>query len=104
MWAQFKTARARAPQQEDWLTTLIRLSEKTDAWSQEEGLGLFLLMDRLVPNWQRRFLNGNLPSPFAVLREALDRESTGTAVDLFPGVSKAKPALELDNAFSVLKF
>jgi hypothetical protein len=104
MWAQFKTARARAPQQEDWLTTLIRLSEKTDAWSQEEGLGLFLLMDRLVPNWQRRFLNGNLPSPFAVLREALDKESTGTAVDLFPGVSKAKPALELDNAFSVLKF
>ena len=44
---------------------------ESDSWSQQEGLVLFLLIDRLVPNWQSRFLSPNFPSPFAVLREAL---------------------------------
>ena len=38
---------------------------------QEEGLGLFLLIDRLVPGWQKRFLKPAFPSPFAVLRAAV---------------------------------
>jgi hypothetical protein len=80
MWVQYQAARDRAPAGEDWLKTLIKLSENTDSWSQEEGLALFLLIDRLVPGWQKRFLAQNFPSPFAVLREAVDkpvkREST----------------------------
>jgi hypothetical protein len=71
MWVQYRTARERGPAGEDWLKTLIKLSERTDAWSQEEGLGLFLLIDGLVPDWQRRFLAPDFPSPFAVLREAI---------------------------------
>jgi hypothetical protein len=73
MWAQYRTARQRAPAAEDWLQTLAVLSARSDSWSQKEGLGLFLLIDRLVPGWQRRFFAADFPSPFSVLREALDR-------------------------------
>ena len=58
----------RAPSGEEWLKTLITLSERHDAWSQEQGLRLFLLIDRLVPGWQARFLAPDFPSPFTVLR------------------------------------
>lgn len=71
MWVQYRTARARAPAGEEWLKTLITLSERHEAWSQEEGLGLFLLIDRLAPGWQTRFLSPHFPSPFAVLSEAI---------------------------------
>jgi hypothetical protein len=73
MWTQYRTARERAPSGEEWLKTLITLSERHDAWSQEQGLGLFLLIDRLVPGWQARFLAPDFPSPFTVLREAVGR-------------------------------
>jgi hypothetical protein len=73
MWVQYRTARDRAPAGEEWLATLSTLSETHDAWSQEEGLGLFLLIDRLVPGWQRRFLAADFPSPFTVLRDAIER-------------------------------
>jgi hypothetical protein len=71
MWAQYRTARERAPAGEDWAKTLITLSERTDAWSQEEGLALFLLIERLVPDWQKRFLAPDFPSPFKALREVI---------------------------------
>ena len=75
MWVQYRTARERAPSGEEWLKTLITLSERHDAWSQEQGLGLFLLIDRLVPGWQARFLAPDFPSPFTVLREAVGRRT-----------------------------
>ncbi len=75
MWVQYRTARERAPAGEEWLKTLITLSERHDAWSQEQGLGLFLLIDRLVPGWQARFLAPDFPSPFTVLREAVGRHT-----------------------------
>jgi hypothetical protein len=78
MWVQYRTARDRAPAREDWLTTLSTMSESFDAWSQEEGLGLFLLIDRLVPGWQRRFLAADFPSPFTVLRDAIERRRTSS--------------------------
>jgi hypothetical protein len=46
------------------------LSRNTD-WVQEEGLVLFVLIDRFVPDWQSRFLAPGFPSPFAVLRDAV---------------------------------
>lgn len=73
MWVQYRTALERAPQGEDHLKTLLKMMEAADSWSQEEGLGLFLLLDRLMPNWQRRFLAPDLPSPFTVLREVINR-------------------------------
>jgi hypothetical protein len=74
MWVHAQMALDHAPKGEDWRQTLVSLSEKTAAlWSQEEGLGLFLLIDRLVPGWQARFLAPDFPSPFAVLREAISK-------------------------------
>ena len=73
LWVHYRTARERAPSEEDWLKTFITLSERSDAWSQEEGLALFVLIDRLTPGWQARFLAPGFPSPFTVLREAVRR-------------------------------
>jgi hypothetical protein len=71
MWVQFRTARARASADEDWMQTLVTLSARHDAWSQEHGLALVLLLDRFVPGWQARLLSPDFPSPFAILREAV---------------------------------
>jgi hypothetical protein len=75
MWAQYRTARNRAPADEDWIRTLTTLMERQDAWSQQEGLGLFLLIDRLVPGWQQRFLAADFPSPFTVLRDTIEQRA-----------------------------
>ena len=71
MWEQYKTALRLAPAGQAWPDTLRKLSERTDAWSQSEGLGLFLLIDRFCPGWQARFFGGVLPSPIQVLGQAL---------------------------------
>jgi hypothetical protein len=75
MWVHFQMAREHAPAGEDVPTTLNKLAAKTNAWSQVEGLALFLLIDRLVPNWQARYFAPNPPSPFAVLRSTLQRQT-----------------------------
>jgi hypothetical protein len=56
---------------ESWRQTAGVLFTRGDAWSQMEGLALFLLIDRLVPDWQARFLAPAFPSPVAVLREVV---------------------------------
>jgi hypothetical protein len=94
MWVQYRTARERAPSGEDWLKTLMTLSERHQAWSQEQGLGLFLLLDRLVPGWQARFMAPDLPSPFTVLREAIGtRTPLGRAA---PNLGERPPGALLD--------
>lgn len=75
MWAQFKTARDRAPKDEEWLKTLITLAQRSDSWSQEEGLGLFLLIERLVPNWKQHFTSENPTTPFVFLRKAINKSA-----------------------------
>ena len=72
MWVHYRMARDHAPPGEDWLRTLAMLTSRTDSWSQIEGLGLLLLIDRLSPGWQARFLAPGFPSPFAVLRDAIN--------------------------------
>jgi hypothetical protein len=52
------------------------LKGNTD-WVQEEGFALFVLIDRLVPNWQARLLAADFPSPFAVLGEAVEKGKGG---------------------------
>jgi hypothetical protein len=91
MWVHAQMALDHAPKGEDWRQTLVSLSEKTAAlWSQEEGLGLFLLIDRLVPSWQARFLAPDFPSPFAVLREAIRKRAP-----LKPAVRSRKKRKEM---------
>lgn len=75
MWVHFQMAREHAPAGEDVPTTLNKLAARTNAWSQVEGLTLFLLIDRLVPNWQARYFAPNPPSPFVVLREVLQTKN-----------------------------
>ena len=41
-------------------------------WSQELGLALFVLLDAMVPDWQKRIFEPLPPSPFALLEEALE--------------------------------
>ena len=72
MWAQFQHALRVAPRGEPWLETISKLSQRTDAWSQMEGLGLFLLIDRLDSAWQPRFFSTSAPpSPLAFLEALL---------------------------------
>lgn len=40
-------------------------------WSQQEGLILFLLLDRFDPKWKKRVFDRVVPSPFEMLREAV---------------------------------
>jgi hypothetical protein len=40
-------------------------------WSQQEGLFLFLLLDRFEPRWKTRVFESPPPSPFEMLRHAL---------------------------------
>jgi hypothetical protein len=40
-------------------------------WSQQEGLLLFLLIDRFDPMWKGRVFSEEVPDPFAMLRAAL---------------------------------
>jgi hypothetical protein len=73
MWVQFQVARAHAPKEEPWQTTALNMLKGNTEWVQEEGFVLFVLIDRLVPNWQARFFGPDFPSAFAVLREAVRR-------------------------------
>jgi hypothetical protein len=75
MWVQYRTARDRASAGEDWLQTFVTLSERADAWSQQDGLALLVLIERLAPGWQTRLLASDFPSPFILLREAVRRRT-----------------------------
>jgi hypothetical protein len=75
MWAHFRMARDHAPMGEDVPTTLMKLAQRTNAWSQVESLVLFLLIDQLVPNWQARYFAPDPPSPFVTLRAALRQKN-----------------------------
>jgi hypothetical protein len=44
---------------------------RNNEWVQDEGLALYLLLDRFVVNWQERLLSPDLASPTGVLAEAL---------------------------------
>ena len=70
-WVRFQLKRQQVSSSSRWDQTLNEMMADSDAWSQHQGLALFLLLDRFVPDWQSRFLSPNFPSPFAVLREAL---------------------------------
>ncbi len=71
MWVQFQSALKSAPAGQSWVDTLRALSQRTDAWSQSEGLGLFLLLDRFRPGWQPQFFGAAIPSPTALLRRTV---------------------------------
>lgn len=71
MWAQYKTTRKYAPQGQSPEQTLYFMFQHLNSWSQEEGLALFLIIDKLVPGWQVQFFNKEMPSPFKLLKKSL---------------------------------
>jgi hypothetical protein len=76
MWVQFHSARELAPPGEPWFDTLIQLSRQTGAWSQEEGLALFLLMERFQPDWPALYFTPSAPPPpFKILGDAIGLSS-----------------------------
>ena len=67
-WAAFRLSKARAGNESE----AIRLMrDDRRYWSQDEGLALFLLIDALVPGWQKRIFTDNPASPYTLLEEAL---------------------------------
>ena len=79
VWAQFQAGRTHAPAGETWQTTAMNLLHLNTDWIQEEGFVLFVLIDRLVPGWQARFFEPQFPSPFVVLREAVEQRRASPA-------------------------
>lgn len=72
MWVQYRMALDQAPAGSHWLVAAGPLFEHGDAWSQVEGLMLFLAIDRLAPNWQATFFSPHVPSPSVFLQKTLD--------------------------------
>jgi hypothetical protein len=66
-WAAFRAA-ARTLRDSDEAIASIRRGGRR--WSQDEGLGLFLLIDAVVPNWQARVFGSTPVSVFELLSEA----------------------------------
>lgn len=70
-WVRFKSHQADPT----WPTTdadiIAFLRGQDNSWSQDEGLALVLLLDRMVPDWKRQILSPTMPSPWAILREAI---------------------------------
>ena len=77
-WCRFRLLAddPREPRTDAELLAMVR--GKDNNWSQDEGLALFLLLDRLAPGWQERVLSGTPPSPLTMLAEAI-RGSGGAA-------------------------
>lgn len=72
MWVQAKHAIKVAPPNQSPQEALGRLVQRADSWSQMEGLGLFLLIDRFHPKWPTRYFSkSGAPSPLDFLEEVL---------------------------------
>jgi hypothetical protein len=70
-WSAFQLSRTRRPGiPPDRALEAFRGNRKY--WSQEEGLALFLVLDRFVPDWRPRVLPPELASPVALLERALE--------------------------------
>lgn len=70
-WAAYMFAKreTRADASNDVLVDFVRSTRKY--WVQEEGLALFLLIDAIVPDWQRRIFGSTYVSPIDMLETSL---------------------------------
>ena len=70
-WARFHFTRLQPSEPREDAEILGFLRGRENDWSQDEGLALFLLLDRFAaPEWRRRALGPEMASPFVLLREA----------------------------------
>lgn len=73
MWVQFQVMKKNPPNKQTEYQTLGWLVERTNSWSQEEGLAMFLIIDKLVPDWKSGFFERELPSPWKILEEVVEQ-------------------------------
>lgn len=73
-WAAYRWARwqSAAEVTDEAVIRFVRADRKY--WSQDEGLALYLLIDALVPEWQKRTFGETMTSPFVLLEESLKRD------------------------------
>lgn len=71
MWAQYRIMVRNAPRGQTEKQTLFWLLQRTPTWSQEEGLALFLLLERVLPDWKAQFFEKELPSVFQLLKRVV---------------------------------
>jgi hypothetical protein len=67
-WAAYRLSKARAGNE---LEAIRLMRDDRRYWSQDQGLALFLLIDALVPGWQKRIFTDTPASPYSLLEEAL---------------------------------
>jgi hypothetical protein len=72
-WVRFKWHQADLAWPNGDAEIIAFLRGQENSWSQDQGLALILLLDRMVPDWKRQLLSPTMPSPWAVLREALEK-------------------------------
>jgi hypothetical protein len=66
-WTAYEMALRRRAPHESEADVLDRFRDNRRWWSQEEGLALYLLLDRSVPNWRRRVFPPELASAVALI-------------------------------------
>jgi hypothetical protein len=70
-WAAYRWARLQAAPEISDETVIRFVRDDRKYWSQDEGLALYLLIDALVPGWQKRTFGDTIASPFVLLEEAI---------------------------------
>jgi len=84
-----------APAGEDRKGTPMSVASFYGLWSQEERMGLLLLIDRLVPMWKARYFGSELPPPFemprtVVYKSAPENQRANSLKPEAPGVRVAR--------------
>jgi hypothetical protein len=72
-WVRFKSHQADPAWPDADADIIAFLRGQGNSWSQDQGLALVLLLDRMVPDWKRQILSPTMPSPWSMLREAIDK-------------------------------
>jgi hypothetical protein len=70
-WAAYRYAKAHADPTASDAATVDFIRDNRKAWSQEEGLALFLLLDAWVPDWQAKIFASPPALPTSLLADAL---------------------------------
>jgi len=70
-WVRFKSHQADPEWPDADADIIAFLRGKENSWSQDQGLALVLLLDKMVPDWKRLSLGPAMPSPWALLGDAV---------------------------------
>jgi hypothetical protein len=75
-WVRFRLHRERPGPWKSDAEIVDFIRGRSNEWAQDEGLALYLLIERFVPDWRSTLLGPDLESPVAALERSL--RTTGT--------------------------